>query len=647
MTTFQGALRVTAVASVPGCAVALVLATATPACAQPGPGQHAATQLASADLDQLTLEQLRDVIVTTVSRGEERLDRTAAAAYVITGEDIRRSGATTIMEALRLAPMLEVARADANQYAISARGFDNVLANKMLVLIDGRTVYTPLFSGVLWEAQDVMLEDVDRIEVITGPSTALWGSNAVNGLIHIITRAAGQTQGPAAALSAGNAQRGAAVRFGGSAGAERSFRLYAKSYDRSDTHLTSGASVNDAAEGVQAGFRADWSSVGQKITLQGDTYRGAIEQSALARRFYGTNLLGRWERSFDDGADANVQAYVEQTRRDQPLSIRETLDTFDLVGQYGLLLAGAHRVLVGAGLRHSNDDVTPSAAVGFVPPSRGLTWKRVFAQDRIALAPALALTLASSVETDPYHHTEVLPSLRLAWQADADSLWWSSLSRAVRAPARVDRELVQPSQPPYVFNGGPDFRAEVSNVLEIGHRAQPSPTLSYSVTLYRHQHRRLRSVAPTPAGLQFQNGIEGSSEGAETWLRWQPTERWRLDAGANWLRQKLHVSDGAVDVGGLQSLGNDPRQWASLRSSLDLTARIGWDLAVRHVGRLRQPVVPAYTAVDSRIAWKVASGTELALLAQNLFDPGHAEWGPAANRVEFGRTLLVQVRWRL
>jgi iron complex outermembrane recepter protein len=600
----------------------------------------------TAQLADLSLEQLRDVVVVTVSRFEERLDRAAASAYVITADDIRRSGATTIPEALRLAPTLDVARADANQYAISARGFDNVLANKMLVLIDGRTVYTPLFSGVFWEAQDVMLEDVERIEVVSGPSTALWGSNAVNGLIHIITRKAADTHGPGVSLNAGDRQRGAAVRQGLRLG-EGALRVYAKSYDRDDTHRANGTSVQDRANGTQVGFRADWALATQRITVQGDAYHGSIDQVPSARRFSGANLVARWERTYATGATLTVQGYVDHTERDHPQTFHERLDTVDVVAEYGFRPVPGHHLLLGAGYRHADDRVTQFAALGFDPPSRGLAWTRLFVQDQFALAKPLTVTLATSLERNPYTGTEVLPSARLAWQIDEGRMAWAALSRAVRAPSRVDREFVQPANPPFLIAGGPDFRSEVSGVLELGYRAQSSRALSYSATLFHHEHRRLRSLAPTPQGLQFRNDIEGWTRGIEAWMRWRVAERWRLDAGVVARQERLRVRQDGVDAGGLAALGNDPRHWSSLRSSLDLSPRIAWDIGIRYVGARPQPLVPSYTAVDSRLAWRFAPDTELALVIQNVLDPRHAEWGVATNRVELERSAMLQLRWRL
>jgi iron complex outermembrane recepter protein len=602
----------------------------------------AQAQQALAQLGDLSLEQLREVRVVTVSRLEEGLDRAAASAYVISAEDIRRSGVATIPEALRLAPTLDVARADANQYAISARGFNNVLANKMLVLVDGRAVYTPLFSGVFWEAQDVVLGDVERIEVVSGPSTALWGSNAVNGLIHIITKSAAATQGFAGSVTGGNRARNADLRYGARLG-DMSLRLYAKAYERDDAHRADGSSAEDASQGKQAGFRADWGSNGEQLTLQGDAYDGSV---GTTRDFSGANLLARWERTDARGTTLTLQAYLDHTRRDHPQIFRETLDTLDLVGQYGFSWGGGHRLLVGAGLRHARDDVGNSAVLAFLPAKRSMTWSRLFAQDRIEWLPGLDATLAASLEHNPYTGLEVLPSARLAWRIDDAQFAWAAVSRAVRAPSRIDREFFQPGAPPYVVAGGPDFRSEVSHTLELGYRAQRSSSLSYALTVFRHEHEQLRSLAATPQGLQLRNDLKGSTTGLEAWARWRPLPRWRLQAGLVAQRQRLELRRGGVDAGGRASLGNDPEHWGSLRSMLELSNRWSWDLALRRVGARELPAVPAYTALDTRLAFHAADGVELSLLVNNALDRRHAEWGVVTNRVELEREVSLRLSWR-
>jgi iron complex outermembrane receptor protein len=290
--------------------------------------------------------------------------------------------------------------------------------------------------------------------------------------------------------------------------------------------------------------------------------------------------------------------------------------------------------------------VTNFNALAFVPATRDLAWTRLFVQDQITLTPALAATASISLEKNPYTGTEVLPSLRLAWRLDAAGLAWAAVSRAVRAPSRIDRELFQPAQPPYVLAGGPDFQSEVANVLELGWRAQPTPALSYSIALFHHEHARLRSVAPTVQGPQFQNGIEGRTRGLEAWSRWRALPNWRVATGVVLQRQTLRVRAGEIDAGGMQALGNDPRHWWSLRSSLDVTPRLAWDVSLRRVGARPQPHVGAYTALDTRLAWSALPTLEVALALHNLADPGHAEWGLAASRVELQRSAQLQLNWR-
>jgi iron complex outermembrane receptor protein len=609
-----------------------------------------ASSARTAALADLSLEQLSNVVVSTVSRREESVNRVAASVFVISHADIRRSAATSLPEALRLAPMLQVARVDSSRYAISARGFNNPLANNMLVLIDGRTVYTPLFSGVFWEAQDVMLDDVERIEVITGPNTALWGTNAVNGLIHIITRSAAQTQGVTASINKGNRERSGAMRYGGSWGEDGEtghFRLYAKSYQREPSETVTGVAIRDESEGVQAGFRVDWSPAHDSFTLQGDVYDGKIDQAPAARTFSGLHVLGRWQRELGADAQTVVQVYAERTERDHPSTFQQTLDTVDAIAQYGFKAAENHRATVGAGIRHSRDRVVNSAALAFLPATKNMRWSRVFAQDQISLSPQLDLTLSGSLEHNPYTGTEILPSVRVAWQPSSNATWWTSLSRAIRAPSRIDREFFAPAQPPFVIAGGPDFVSEVTRVFELGYRAQPTPFVTYSLTAFHHAHSRLRSLTPTASGLQIENNISGHTRGLGGWATWRVNERWRLSGGGVLLRSRRHLEPGASDAGGLAALGNDPTYWGSLHSSVDLTPRHAWELGIRRVGALPNPHVPAYTAVDTRLAWQAHRDLELSLAVHNLFDKRHAEWGPAANRVEVLRSLSFQLRWQM
>ena len=605
----------------------------------------AAAQTASdRSLADLSLEELINLEITSVSRRAERLSEAPASVFVITGEDIRRAGVTSLPEALRLAPNLEVARLDSDRYALSARGFATTAGNKLLVMIDGRSVYTPLFSGVFWDVQDVLLDDIERIEVISGPGGTAWGTNAVIGVVNVITRAAGATQGTLASAGAGNQETGAAVRHGGSLGAGH-YRLYAKAFDRENTKRASGVAVRDAWKKTQAGFRADWAGGGQGVIVQGDLYDGELEQAAPGMRTVsGYNLLGRLTRSLGEGSDLKLQAYLDHTEREHPGTFGEDLDIVDLELQHGLRPGAHHNLTWGAGYRHGRDRVENSAALAFLPAHKSLAWKSVFAQDEIALRDSLRLTLGARLEHNSYTGTETLPSARLAWRAAADRLLWTAVSRTVRAPSRIDRELFSPSTPPFVLAGGPDFRSETSTVYEAGYRVQPSARSSYSVTLFRHVHDHIRSIEPAPGGGSvIANELEGETAGVEAWGSLQASPRWRLGAGGVLLDQDLRNKPGSTASTAAE--GNDPAHRWQLRSSLDVGARQQLDVFVRRVGRLPNPAVPAYTAVDARYGWRLARELDLSLTVQNLFDPSHPEFGAEATRSEIARSVFLKLTW--
>jgi iron complex outermembrane receptor protein len=601
----------------------------------------AAQPLKGSELADLSIEELANLEVTSVSRRAERLADAPASLYVITGEDIRRSGVTSLAEALRLAPNLQVARVDARQYAISARGFNNSIGNKLLVLIDGRTVYTPLFSGVFWDAQDTMLEDVERIEVISGPGATLWGANAVNGVINVITRRAGDTQGTLAEAGMGNLERGAAARHGfkfeGGA-----MRLYAKGFERDNTARANGAPVRDEWRSRQAGFRADWGTAARGLTLQGDAYDGAIQQALGGDiNISGGNLLARWH-----GERLQVQAYFDNTEREIPGSFRERLNTLDAEFQHSLTAGNAQLITWGAGHRRSYDHVANSAVLAFLPDTTTLQWSNVFVQDEISLRENLRLTLGAKVERNPYSGAEFLPSVRISWKPERSELVWAALSRAVRAPSRLDRELFAPGRPPFLLAGGPDFRSEIAKVLEVGYRAQPAARLSYSVTGFYSVYDHLRSVEPAGSGVfVLGNEMEGKARGAEAWGVFGATATWRLSAGALLLDQDLRLKPGSGDTSGIAAAGNDPAHQFALRSSLDLPRQQHFDVMARRVGRLPSPEVPAYTAVDARYAWQARRDVELSVTAQNLFDRHHAEFGSAATRSEIERGVFVRLKW--
>jgi len=607
----------------------------------------ATDQIKLADLADLSLEELGSIDVTSVSKKPERLSDAAASIFVITGEDIRRSGATSLPEALRLAPNLQVSRVNASSYAISARGFNSTAGNKLLVLIDGRSVYTPLFSGVFWDVQDVLLEDVERIEVISGPGATLWGANAVNGVINVITRSAKDTQGGFVAPGAGNLEAGGAARYGAQLDSGGHFRVYGKYFDRQNTESADGRDERDGWNKGQMGFRADWNGASDSFTLQGDAYDGKLEQQPQGTAdIAGTNLLARWSRAFADGSSIRVQGYYDQTKRDIPGLFGENLDILDLELQHSIRPLGAHEVVWGAGYRYANDSVQ-NRVLAFIPADRNLYWANVFVQDGIALRNNLHLTLGAKVEHNVYTGYEFLPSARIAWKPAPERLIWSAVSRAVRAPSRIDRDLIFPG-----ISGGPDFRSEVSNTFELGYRAQPTSVISYSVTAFHSIHDHIRSVEQAPGGFVIGNGIEGHTSGIEAWGNYQATRAWRLSGGVVLLRQRLELKPDSTSLQGVSGEGNDPKHRWMLRSLYELTERHELDIIVRHVGELPDPVVPAYTAVDARLGWKADRNLELSLTLQNIFDPSHAEFGdavatpPALPRSELGRSAYAKALWR-
>ncbi len=600
-------------------------------------------------LADLSLEELGNVLVTSVSGRAEPLSSAAASIYVIRQDDIRRSGATTLPEALRLAPNLLVARIDTAQYAITARGFNSSIANKLLVLIDGRTVYTPLFSGVFWDMQDVMLEDVDRIEVISGPGATLWGANAVNGVINIITRTAADTANTVASIGGGDRQAGAGLRYGGELGEHGSFRVYAKDAQQDNTELANGSAARDEWNRSQAGFRGELDLAQSSLTLQGDVYRsrsedrgglGAVRLGRLESS--GANVLARWTRRFADGSDLRVQSYIDQSDRDDFVLFSPESDVFDLEVQHSLSV-GRHKLLWGGGYRKARDDVQNGFLFGFVPQSRELEWSNLFAQTEVALGESLSITLGIKLEDNDYTGVESLPTARIAWTFAPNQLLWAGASQAVRAPSRLDRDVILPPPLGFIIRGGPYFVSEVADVLEIGYRTQLGSKLTLSATAFHYDWDKLRSGQPAPAFVE--NQIAGSIYGVESWATWQAAERWRLSGGFTTLQEDLAIKPGSTDPVGPSALGNDPEYQVLMRSSHSIGPRHELDVMLRRVDDLPSPVVPAYTAVDMNYSWKLRRDLTLSLAVQNLFDESHPESGNPTQRSEIERAAYMKVQW--
>jgi iron complex outermembrane receptor protein len=599
------------------------------------------------NLADLSLEQLGNIEVTSVSGRSESLQGAAASIYVITAQDIRRSAAISLPEVLRLAPNLQVAQASAGSYAISARGFNNPLANKLLVLVDGRTVYSTLFSGVFWDATKVPLEDVERIEVISGPGGTLWGANAVNGVINVITRSAADTQGALGAVTRSTHGGREVARWGTRLSEAGHLRVYGLATDRDNTELASGAERPDASTFYQAGFRADWEWGPSALTFQGDVYRGGDSPANnLASDLHGGNLLARWSSRFADGSPYKVQAYYDLADRDDSNAFRNRAETVDLQFTHEPKV-GTGQLLWGAGYRRGRDVSDATALVLFNPAERLLSWGNVFAQHQVKLRERWQLTTGVKFERNTYTGVEVLPNVRLAYLHSPQATTWASASRTVRAPARIDREFFFPGRAPFFIAGGPNFQSETANVFELGHRGQAGSRLSYSVTAFRQYYKGLRAGIPGQVPATVENQIEGPADGVEAWGQWQATNDWRLSAGYTHLRKRLRFTSGATDLTSIPNLGNDPRHQWQLRSSLNLGRRTEFDVMVRRVGALPAPLIPSYTAVDARLALQVSPSLRIALLGQNLLDKRHVEFEAPATASQLPRRWYLQATWQL
>lgn len=600
----------------------------------------------SGDIGALSLEELGDVLITSVSRQEERLSNAAASIYIISASDIARSGARSLPEALRLAPNLQVARNDSRNYAITARGYNSVFANKLLVLIDGRTIYSPLTSGVYWDAQDVAIADIERIEIISGPGATIYGVNAVNGVINIITKSAKDSRGGLIEATASSDDKSGTVRYGGKLASNAYYRAYAKAVTVDDTFKASGVSSGMGFRRSQAGFRADWDLDHAGLTIAGDAYTGRLGQTGTADiHIGGANLNGRHVTKLEQGADLSIQFILDHTERDQPNAFHEKLNTIDLSVQHNVRLGGSQRLSWGGAYRYAMDRIVNANSFAFLPGDLNLHWGSVFAQDDIALSDTFRVTAGLKAEHNNYTGLEYLPNLRLAWTPGASRLVWASIARSVRAPSRVDRDLHAPVKAPFVLGGGPDFVSETVDVIELGYRSQVSPRFSYSATLFDARYDKLSTLEKGRLSvLEYRNMGKGTSRGLEAWGRWQAGKNWRLTGGFTFQNIATSLYPGSRGEAGFAGLAtSDPKRRWLLRSSHDLPGGQQLDLSLRYNSELKNPAVPAYHELDAQWLWKLRPDTELALVGQNLLRASHGEYGAAAGRSQIERTVALQV----
>ena len=652
-------------------------------------------------LTELSFEELMEVEVTSASKRKQALDDVAAALFVISRDDLRRSGANSIPEALRMVPGIQVSQLDANKWAVSARGFAGRFANKLLVLIDGRTVYSPAFSGVYWEQQNVVLDDVERIEVIRGPGATLWGANAVNGVVNIITRDSQKTLGGLALAGAGTENRATAtLRYGARLGsgdvADTSARAYLK-YERHDDLVTrAGHSADDAWDMAQGGFRLDSDlRSGDQLTLQGDVYRSDLQQQLsladlappdYARRIADTidargwNLLGRWQRPLTAASDMSLQLYYDHTRRDEGY-IGQQHDTFDLEYQHRSQFAARHQFVWGLGYRNivTRVDLTPTVTAD--RDRFNLDFWNAFAQDEIQLwDERLRLTLGIKLEHNDFSGLEYQPTARALWKFNGHSSLWGAVSRAARAPSIMERHssLYAKTLPPgatavplplpvaLVAQGSERFDSEYLVAYEAGWRNRHFERLALDATVYYHDYDELRGssvqalqIAPDGSHIilpmTFDNNASGHSRGLEINADWLVRDGWRLIGAYSHIDLQIQDNGGLINSGGQTMERNAPENQLSLRSqhnlaehfSLDFWLRYVDDSASASVAQRTPEKIDAYWDLDLRLAWRVRPGLELELVAQNLLDNARREGDLEAlggASVEVQRAVYASVR---
>ena len=661
-----------------GLAVALFLLAVGPCRSRAGTEPEDQT---GKPLKQLTLEELGKVEVTTVSKEPEEVWRTPAAIYVLTQEDIRRSGATTLPDLLRLVPGVEVAQIDSDKWAVGIRGFGSRLSRSVLVLIDGRSVYTPLFAGVYWEVQDTLIEDIDRIEVIRGPGGTIWGSNAVNGVINIITKSAHDTHGTLAAVGGGNVEQGFTDTRYGWGDDERSYRVYFKAFTRGPQFHSSGPGFDDWRR-QQTGFRSDWKlDGGDTLTIQGDAYDTVAGQQ-LGVSFYsppaliteeanghfgGGNLLGRWRHVLDARSDLQLQVYWDHTDR-HDLNYHEIRDTYDVDLIYHLNLS-RHNFIFGAGMRQSPSHFIQTVpTVDFEPHFQTYSIYSGFLQDEIAIVPnRFSLTVGTKLEGNSFSGFDAQPSARLLWTPSPHQTVWAAVTRAVRTPSRIEEgfqftALDIPSLPLYLrLIGDGHFSPEQLLGYELGYRSSFSRSLYLDVATFYNQYDDLLSVenrppfvetTPAPPHLVLplflRNGIKAETSGVEIAPVWEPTQRWRLQGSYSFLYLDARRKPGSDDASTVAQLeGGSPHHEVTVQSFLQLPKKFEFDLTYRYVARLWQQNVPAYSTADARLAWQISKDFEWSVVGQNLLQPQHIEFtGDPGGPVGIRRSVYGKITFR-
>lgn len=634
-------------------------------------------------LKNLSIEELLQTEVTSVSKKTEQLFDATAAIFVITQEDIKRTGVRSIPEALRMVPGLQVAHINGSTYAITARGFNEWFSNKLLVLIDGRSVYTPLFSGVYWDVQDTVIEDVERIEVIRGPGATMWGSNAVNGVINIITKHSENTQGGLIVAGAGNIEKPlAVVRYGGKAGHDVTFRIYAKGFNRDSFKTEGGGYANDEWENKRVGFRMDWKIAPQDIlTLQGETYDGADDfnlrlsgfitppytrESEEEQTYNGGHLITAWQRKLSQDSEIEAKIYYDRTYRDQVV-IEERRETLDFDFKHNLKPHHRHEVVWGMGYRWTKDDTEASTNLWMDPDSRDDQLWNAFVQDEIMIFPEkIWLTLGSKFERNSYTGFEIQPNARIRWKPTSKHTLWGSVARAVRTPSRSDHDIrvnLNSMEVPMAglavlrITGDEDFESEELLAYEMGLRWQRDEKLSVDLAAFYNVYDDLRTVeagqqfvetTPAPAHavipLVVTNGMQGETYGIEALTTWKPVRNWKLNFGYAWFDYHLDASGNSTEDEG----GISPQHQFQIRSYLDLPWSLSLDTELYFVDELETFEIPSFTRLDLRFGWEPKKSWAISLNIENLLDDQHPEFPTRSGVVatEVPRVVYGQVTFR-
>ncbi|MHB1204061.1 MAG: TonB-dependent receptor plug domain-containing protein [Rhodospirillaceae bacterium] len=595
------------------------------------------------DLSPLSIEELASLEITSVSRRAEPMSGAPASVYVVTPDQIRRFGAETIPDALALAPNLSVRRLTALNYAIGGRGFSTYeSSNKLLALVDGRSIYSSLHSGVFWSNYDLMLDDVARIEVVGGPGGTLWGANAVNGVINIITKSSKDTQGGLVDLTGGSLDDTVAARYGGRINDGLTYRVYVKGQHRGAMRTNTGAAGTDAFDNVQGGFRSDWEGQTDQVTFQGDILDGSSTNDVTGITVRGGNGLLRWRHAGEDGA-TSAQAYVDTVQSRSP-GVNENAVTYDVDLQHNRAFGG-HDVVIGGGYRTITDKFVNTLNIFvFAQPKRTINLGNAYAQDTVHLADTLRFIAGIKFEHNDFTGWEIMPSGRLAWQPTSALLLWGAVSRAVRTPSRIDREL----QALPILVPASEFKSEQLLAYEAGARVQASGSLSFSVTGYYNIYQSIRDTGFAPGGglpIRFGNDHHGHIYGVALWGTYAVADWWHIDAGFTALHKDIVLKPGHTAANIDQSLGDDPDYDASIKSSVSLTQDVDFDVALHFADALPAPVVPAYTEINARLAWRPVARLELSVQGKNLLHDHHAESGPPLGRLEVPRSVTAGLRW--